>query len=234
MLGVKEAGSADDIRDRYLLLAKEWHPDRLPSTLDGIRPWVDEIFRLLTQARDTLSDEKQRIEYTKNIMQGGGTPASERKLNALVDAAIAYEKVPSLTKCRKWDDALEIVEKNIHVAPKEADYVAMKAWILLNKNGIETDENREAVTANLRKSLSLNPEHVHSHFVKGIMLKRLGDHDRALFHYRKVAELDPRNLEAVREVRIANMRKSRGRSGAPPPSHRPSSMFGKFFSGKKK
>ena len=234
MLGVKEASKPGEIRNRYLLLAKEWHPDRLPRQLDGIRSWVDEIFHLLTQARDTLSDATRRDEYTKIVVQGGGTPSTDRKLNALVDAAMAYEKVGNLLKRRQWDEALEIVGSNIAVAPKEPDYVAMKAWILLNKHGLEDEEHQEMITANLRKAFSLNPEHLHAHFVKATFHKRLGDHARALIHFKKVADLDPRNLEAVREVRIANMRKARGRSSAPPPGHKRDSIFGKFFTGKKK
>ncbi|MCZ6806410.1 MAG: tetratricopeptide repeat protein, partial [Deltaproteobacteria bacterium] len=57
------------------------------------------------------------------------------------------------------------------------------------------------------------------------------DHDKALQHFKKVARLDPKNLEAVREVRIGTMRLARGRSSAPPSANsgKRSSLFGKFF-----
>ena len=234
MLGVKEASSPEEIRDRYLLLAKEWHPDKLPPELDPVRPWADEAFHLITLARDTLSDPSKRTEYINAMVHGGGTPAADRKLNALVDAAMAYQKVDVLVKRREWDEALSIVEANMRIAPKEADYPAMKAWILLNKHGVDDETHRADIDMYVRKALSLNPEHLHAHFVKANVYKRKGNHEKALIHFRKVAKLDPKNLEAVREVRVANMRLSRGRSSAPPPSHRGAGIFGKLFTGKKK
>jgi tetratricopeptide (TPR) repeat protein len=137
-----------------------------------------------------------------------------------------------LVKRRRYDDALEICDAAMLVVRKEADYPAMKAWILLLRDGIEEEEVANEVRDLLRKTFAINSDHVHGHFVRAHFLKRQGDHDKALQHFKKVAKLDPKNLEALREVRVGNMRRSRGRSSAPPPargdSKRPS-LFGKFF-----
>jgi tetratricopeptide (TPR) repeat protein len=232
MLGVKESADTNDISKKYMTLAKQWHPDRMPAELAELRPWVEEIFHLFTLASDTLGDLKKRVEYQKTVMQGGGTPESERKLNVVVESAINFQKVDVLVKRRRYDDALEICDSAMAVVRKEADYPAMKAWILLLRDGIETEEVADEIRNLLRKTFAINPDHVHGHFVRAHFLKRTGDHDKALKHFKKVAKLDPKNLEALREVRIGNMRKSRGRSSAPPPargdSQRPS-LFGKFF-----
>jgi tetratricopeptide (TPR) repeat protein len=231
MLGVRESVEGSEISKKYMLLAKQWHPDRLPAELSALRPWVEEIFHLLTVASDTLGDTKKRIEYQKAVMQGGGTPESERKLNVMVEAAINFQKVDVLVKRRLYDEAVEICDTAMAVVRKEADYPAMKAWILLLRDGIESDEVTDEIRTLLRKTFSINPDHVHGHFVRAHFLKRQGKHDKALKHFKKVARLNPKNLEAVREVRVGTMRQSRGRSSAPPPSaegKRPS-LFGKFF-----
>ena len=232
MLGVKESAEGNDISKKYMSLAKIWHPDRLPPELSELRPWVEEIFHLFTVASDTLGDANKRIEYQKTVMQGGGTPESERKLNVMVEAAINFQKVDVLVKRRRYDDALEICEAAMAVVRKEADYPAMTAWILLLRDGIDDDAIANRIRDLLRKAFAINPDHVHGHFVRANFLKRQGDHDKALKHFKKVSKLDPKNLEALREVRIGNMRQSRGRSSAPPPSRGDSkrpSIFGKFF-----
>ena len=232
MLGVKESAEGNDISKKYMSLAKIWHPDRLPPELSELRPWVEEIFHLFTVASDTLGDAKKRIEYQKTVMQGGGTPESERKLNVMVEAAINFQKVDVLVKRRRYDDALEICEAAMGVVRKEADYPAMTAWILLLRDGIDDEAVANRIRDLLRKAFAINPDHVHGHFVRANFLKRQGDHDKALKHFKKVSKLDPKNLEALREVRIGNMRQSRGRSSAPPPSRGDSkrpSIFGKFF-----
>jgi curved DNA-binding protein CbpA len=232
MLGVKESAEGNDISKKYMSLAKIWHPDRLPPELSELRPWVEEIFHLFTVASDTLGDAKKRIEYQKTVMQGGGTPESERKLNVMVEAAINFQKVDVLVKRRRYDDALEICEAAMAVVRKEADYPAMTAWILLLRDGIDDEAVANRIRDLLRKAFAINPDHVQGHFVRANFLKRQGDHDKALKHFKKVSKLDPKNLEALREVRIGNMRQSRGRSSAPPPSRGDSkrpSIFGKFF-----
>ena len=232
MLGVKESADANATSKKYMKLAKQWHPDRLPPELSELRPWVEEIFHLFTVANDTLSDTKKRIDYQKTVMQGGGTPESERKLNVMVEAAINFQKVDVLVKRRRYDDALAICESAMAVVRKEADYPAMKAWILLLRDGVETEEVADEIRNLLRKAFSINPDHVQGHFVRAHFLKRQGDYDKALKHFKKVAKLDPKNLEALREVRVGNMRTQRGRSSAPPPARgdgKRTSLFGKFF-----
>ena len=232
MLGVRESSDSKEISKKYMTLAKRWHPDRMPPELSELRPWVEEIFHLFTVASDTLGDTAKRVEYQKTVMQGGGTPESERKLHVMVEAAINFQKVDVLVKRRRYDDALEICDAAMSVVRKEADYPAMKAWILFLRDGIESDEVADKIRLLLRKTFSINSDHVHGHFVRAHFLKRQGDHDKALKHFKKVAKLDPNNLEALREVRVGNMRHSRGRSSAPPPSRGDSkrpSIFGRFF-----
>ncbi len=233
MLGVKESADGNTVRQKYMALAKIWHPDRLPRELGQLRPYVEEIFHLLTVARDTLANDKKRADYQKTVMQGGGTPESERKLNVMVEAAINFQKVDVLVKRRRYDEAIRICDTAMSVVRKEPDYPAMKAWALLLRDGVEDEEVANEIRELLRTTFQLNPDHVHGHFVRANFLKRTGEHDKALKHFRKVAKLNPKNLEALREVRIGTMRQSRGRSSAPPPrrgadSKRPS-IFGKFF-----
>jgi curved DNA-binding protein CbpA len=229
---VKESAKGDEIRKKYMTLAKKWHPDRVPPELSALRPWVDEIFHMFTLASDTLNDTKKRSEYQRTVMQGGGTPESERKLNVMVEAAINFQKVDVLVKRRRYDEALRICDAAMNVVRKEADYPAMKAWILLLRDGVDDEQVAGEIRNLLRTTFRINADHVHGHFVRAHFLKRRGDHDKALKHFKKVAKLDPKNLEAAREVRVGTMRQSRGRSSAPPPrrgdSKRPS-IFGKFF-----
>jgi hypothetical protein len=56
-----------------------------------------------------------------------------------------------------------------------------------------------------------------------MLYKRLGKTDVALKDFRRVADMNPRNIDAVREVRLHTMRAgSRGSTPPPPPAKRDS------------
>jgi hypothetical protein len=72
-----------------------------------------------------------------------------------------------------------------------------------------------------------------------MLLKRAGRGDRAIRDFRLAADINPKNLDAVREVRLHEMRRRGGgplserpknkpgqSKNAPPPS---SGLLGKFF-----
>jgi tetratricopeptide (TPR) repeat protein len=90
----------------------------------------------------------------------------------------------------------------------EADYHAMYAWLLMQKF-----PNQEAplqkMLESANRALQLNDRHERANMLKGQILRRMGRHDEALKHFRIVADINPRNIEAVREVRVATMRTSK-------------------------
>ena len=236
MLGVSRDCSANDVRDAYFALAKKWHPDRLPTELSELRPWVDMIFHHATQARDVLSDEKQRSEYLRTVQAGGGTPESDRKLNAIVSAAMAVQKVEVLVRRREWGESLSLLREAIELNPEDADAHAMQGWVLFQMGIAKNTIDFDAVHGALDRALSLNERSARAHLYKATALKRQNKEQSALTHFRKVAELDPKNIDAQREVRLAEMRgQGRPRRSSSPPSKQDGGLLGKLFgSGKKK
>jgi len=213
MLGVSKDASTSTIQEAYFELVKRWHPDRLPPELSDLRPWVDRIFHFLTEAKEALSDEETRAEYLKQVQAGGGTPKAEREVEAIVTAAMEFQKVEVLVRRREWEQALEILKEAQELAPDDPDYTAMEGWILFQEHPGK-DAPYERMHRCFDRALELNPNSARAHHYKASTLKRQGDEDGALKHFKKAADLDPKNLEAVREVRLATMR---GRTSKPPP-----------------
>ena len=51
---------------------------------------------------------------------------------------------------------------------------------------------------------------------RGMLYKRLGKIDQATKDFRRVVEMNPRNIDAAREVRLQHMRGGRGSTPPPP------------------
>lgn len=229
MLGVHKDVTTAQVGEAYMKLVKDWHPDRLPPELVELKPWMERIFHHITTAKDVLSDDKKRAEHIKAVEAGGGSPEADRQLNAIIFAALEYQKVEVLVKQKSWDEALPILEQAKTMNPGEADYFAMEAWILLNKFSGPTSPLAK-IMESCDKALALNEQHERANFCKGLVLKRLGDEVKAHKFFKKASEINPRNIEAAREVRIATMRGT----SIPPGKRSGGGLFGLFKGGDKK
>jgi len=211
MLGVKRDAPSASIRDAYFELAKIWHPDRLPPELVPLRPWADRIFHHLTQAKDTLMDPASRAEYLRSVQEGGGTPRADHQVNSIVTAALTFQKVEVLIRRREWAEAQRLLGEAFELNPEDADYFAARAWIQFHQlDGSDTD--LEAIHKDLARALKLRENCERAHFYKGMILKRQNKLHDSLTHLRRAADINPKNIEAVREVRLAAMR-DKGTSG---------------------
>src|SRR5215468_576788 len=68
-LGVSKTATADEIKKSYRKLARKYHPDANKGD-----PKAEERFKEISEAYNTLSDEKRRKEYdeARSLFGGGG------------------------------------------------------------------------------------------------------------------------------------------------------------------
>lgn len=69
----------------------------------------------------------------------------------------------------------------------------------------------------LDRAASLNSRCEKAYYWRGMLYKRLGKTELANKDFKRVADLNPRNIDAVREVRLHNMRGGARGSTPPPP-----------------
>jgi curved DNA-binding protein CbpA len=205
MLGVDKKATSPDAKTEFFKLAKEWHPDRLPAELSPLRQFVEIIFAYMNEAQKILSDEEQRLSYLRTVREGGGTPAAEKLMQAILDSALSYERVLVFARKHQYDEALELLNKILAVTKDEPDYHAMLGWLLMMKH-----TGADAPTAKMfeafDRAIELYEDHEKAQLYKAQLLKRMGRYTEAMRHYRKVVSINPGNLDAAREVRVAQMR----------------------------
>jgi tetratricopeptide (TPR) repeat protein len=232
MLGVPRDVSSGAVQKAYFALVKKWHPDRVPAPLAALRPTVERIFGYLTRAQETLGDESTRGPYLSNVQAGGGTPEADRQLAMIVQAAMEFRKVEVLLRRSEWDEALAILDEILSYNDDEADYHATRGFVLFQKHGNEPGM-RSQIVAELERAIALVPKHDKAHYWLGLVLKRAGQAQKAQRHFEIAAEANPRHLEAVREVRIASMRKSEAPPAQKSGTNEKKGLFDKLFGGKK-
>ncbi len=207
MLELDKEAKSNDARNKFYQLAKEWHPDRLPPELSSLREYVQIIFSYMSEASATLGDEEQRVKYVQSVREGGGTPATDKLMQAILDTAMEYERVLVMARKHQYDAAIELMKKILSVVADDAEYQAMYASLLMQKfPGTGQDAPLQKMLEAVDKALALHARHEKANLLKGQILRRMGRQDEALRFFRTAAEINPRNIEAMREVRVATMR----------------------------
>jgi len=90
----------------------------------------------------------------------------------------------------------------------------LQAWLDVLEPGADVGE----VALSLSRARKAGAGSPKVHLYAGHVLKRLGRHASALREYRQVLELEPRNVEAAREVWMYEKSPPRAPSAPPAPS----------------
>jgi tetratricopeptide (TPR) repeat protein len=241
MLGLERDATPEMVQKAFFGLAKVWHPDRLPAALVDVKDACSKVFTHLTEAQATLCDAERRAEYMTLLKDGGATPDDQAKIHAILDAATEFQKAEIFLKRNDTAQALDLVKKAYALDPEQADYLAMITWLEAQKPDQVGREKTLEKIAVLEKCIKMNANSERAYFWRGMLYKRIDETSKAIKDFKKAADLNPRNLDAMREVRLHNIR---GGQSKPPPgggstSGRPSQkppqpetlggLFGKLF-----
>ena len=237
ILGLTRETPADQIRNAYFALAKTWHPDRVPPELTEVKPLVARVFARISDAFQTLNDATKRKEYLERLGAGGGSHDDDEKIARVVDAAMEFQKAEILLKKNDLAGAETLATNCVRADPEQPEYLALLVWIQAQRRGDpqgmregQTSPHFDDLIKLLDGVLAKEPSYERAIYYRGVLLKRAGRHEKAMRDFKQAVELNPKNLDAVREVRLHDMRK-RGQPGAKPEAGGPDNggLFGKFF-----
>lgn len=212
MLGLPQDASPQAANAAFLDLAKRWHPDRLPPQLADLRDQAGRVFSHLNGALQTLLDPAKRAEYVDLLKQGGGSPEEQAKVTQALEAQNEYRKAEILLKKGDLAGAERFASAAVEKDGEQPDYLAVLAWIRASKPAASPDDIAASIRL-LDSALGASPNHNRALWYRGALLKKLGKEGLALLDFRKLLEVDPRNVDAAREVRLHEMRSGKKDDG---------------------
>ncbi len=191
ILGVPWNAPVEAARAAYLGRVKVFHPDRYSNRrLGSYLPRIERIFRALTDARDVLSDEKRRAEYSRRT-----APPEE------------FARIET----RRLEDESRAEERRARLGranPLVARASRVKDLVSRGKQSMA--EGRYAQAANdFLTAVGLDPRHPEARalaqearkragrerakdlFDRGLAAEAVGNHAAAVSAFREAAEADP-------------------------------------------
>jgi curved DNA-binding protein CbpA len=233
MLGIQAGATVDQVKAAYFGLAKSWHPDRLPPDLLDVKPQVARVFARFSEAYQTLMDPVKSKEYGDLMRSGGGSPDDQEKVARVVDAALEFQKAEILLKKNDIVGAEQLANRAVQADPDQPEYLTLLVWIRALRRG-DPPELREGQTSAhyddliklLDGILAKEKEFERALYYRGVLHKRSGRVDKSIRDFRMAAQLNPKNLDAIREVRLFEMRRRSAKGGK---GGEQDGLFGKFF-----
>ncbi len=205
-LGVEKDATPDVVRSAYFSLAKLWHPDRLPEQMSDVRDAAAKVFARMSDAFQTLSDPDKRAQYLEALAKGTTESEEQAKVQQVIEATIEYQKAEVFLRKHDLAKAFKSAQRAYEGDPEQAHHVALYAWILAQQPEAQEAKNFEPSMTLLDQAIKLNPRCEQAFFYRAMLCKQMGKGSAALRDFKTVVELNPRNIEASREVRLATMR----------------------------
>jgi tetratricopeptide (TPR) repeat protein len=214
MLEIPLGAPTEEIRRALFKLAKIYHPDRAGTNgTTDLRDTLQYIFSNLSEAHSTLLNPATREEYGEAISAGikrtSLIPAAhaEKEVREALEAETLYQKGLVLLRRNRYDKALEFVDKARELNPNEGEYLA--TWTKIQSALRDPGAPVEDLIPHLRRAEEMAPKSERVHLYMGQLLKKANRMGEARTHFESVLEVNPRNIEAAREVRIMEIRRSK-------------------------
>jgi curved DNA-binding protein CbpA len=232
-LKVPRSCPTDDVKRAFLEAAKTWHPDRVPTGMEELKPLYAKVFARLEAARSTLTDFQRRERYIQDLAKP--SPAASASDVSTAEAQLELRKAEGLLKKNDAVEAEVHLRRALTLAPANAEVQVLLTW-LSAKPDSPTARLEELITA-LDRITTANPTCERAFFYRGQLRKRVGKTEEAAADFARAASLNPQNLDAVREVRLYKMRQQRGTlsgsntpaQAAPPTEPGAKGFFKKLF-----
>jgi DnaJ-class molecular chaperone len=223
LLEVPADASAEQISQAFPNLARRWHPDRLSPEHTDLREVVTRVFARMTEASRVLGNPNSRKQYDESLGNRSAEQVEQEQVFQVLRAAEAFQKSEILLKKRDVEGAEALARIAHEGDPDQPEYAALYAWIRARRTDASAKDIQLSL-AMLKKAIAKQTDNVKIHYYLACVLKLAGQQGAAMREFRHVAEHEPNNVDAAREIRLHDMRK--GNSKQPPAD---ASLFGKFF-----
>jgi len=202
MLEVPRIATADEIKDAYHKLARQYHPDRFHQVDSGLRAEIGSVFARIAQAYEVLSDAEQRTAYDqKRPRQATGQvnakPVQTREPTAPVAnkedsrAKISFRRGMEALEQNQFDEAARLLGEAATLQPREARYRAQYGHALTF-----LPNSRRIAESELQAAVAMEPNNSSFRVMLAELYQRIGLRRRAETEAARALVNDPNNQAA--------------------------------------
>lgn len=122
------------------------------------------------------------------------------------DRAARMRKAEQLLQHARYDEVPALFDELPEKEREQADVLALRAHALFEKHRADLEGLPRTVVDTLKKALELDADQPRALYVRGLVYQRAGDSKKAVASFKRVLQVDPKHIEAKREIRLARLR----------------------------
>jgi CheY-like chemotaxis protein/tetratricopeptide (TPR) repeat protein len=208
VLGVARTSDDDAIRAAYASLAKRTHPDRFHGASSSVRHLAAQVFARISDAHAAIGSPEGRESYAVQLSQGRRESDAVDEGRRALQAETEFQKGEALLAQRAYESALVCFGRAMENFPSEGEYHSYYGWCLYlchPDNQIMLGEALE----HCREGIKLAKDREKPYLLLGRLYKAMGKPGAAKKMFSRAVEIRPQCVEAMRELRIMNMRRDK-------------------------
>ncbi len=208
-LGLGHDITTKDVSKAFLKAARAYHPDQTQSDASAeVKSLQSGIFSLYNEAQQTLSDDKKRAQYLEGIE--AGHDGGEVDVSNIIESEMIFQKGELLIKANKFAEALAQFEEAIKLNSEEGEFFIYRGFARFCSVAKPSNSMTTHCINEIKNGLKMRNNNVPNGYVfLGRIYKTLEDKETASRMYKKALSIQSNHVEATRELRLLNMRKSK-------------------------
>jgi CheY-like chemotaxis protein len=210
ILGVSRSCTESTVDGAYSNLARRVHPDRFQSASLAVRELASEVHDRVYQAYDTVRDRKRRQEYVLELQIGERRNQEGEAVRRALDSETAFYNGTQLIQKRAYEDALMQFGKALELNPDDGEYYAHYGWCVYLCNPDSPAMVEEAIE-HVKRGVKLASDREKPFLFLGRLYKVVGKIAAAERMFTRAVQIQPECVEAMRELRLINLRRDKGR-----------------------
>jgi tetratricopeptide (TPR) repeat protein len=210
VLGVSPGAGNAEVTAAYEELAARSHPDRFKDGSQSLRALAEDVSGRVRKAYEVLNDPRERkleeLEKKKLAHEEKERERSERAFQAEVRCRQGQEAMSS----RSYETALAHFGKALELFPDEGDHHAYYGYALHLCHPGDPGMIAEAME-HVKRGLKLASHREKPYLYLGRLYKAVGQVEQAEKMFMRAVQIEPDCLEAIRELRLIQMRRDKSR-----------------------
>jgi tetratricopeptide (TPR) repeat protein len=210
ILGVDDSATEEQLRAAFEKRAAHLHPDQYRRSGEAIAHLASEVFAQLNLAYQTLSDPRRCSEYVLDQRKGERDAERQKQSEQALEAEVCFQEGQRLLAHRAYERALVAFGRALELYPDAGEYHSHYGWTLHLCHPDQPDIASEAIE-HVRRGIKLAGQRETSYLFLGRLCKVIGRVEVAERMFARAVQLEPGCVEALRELRLINLRQHKAK-----------------------